>query len=273
MTVVARPPARSVRARLKHRKSVSKLTREELAALRRAWAAFVDVPDDRGFQYFAGWHGVPFGWCGRHDGDPLFLPWHRAYLYHFELALQERDPEHAVTLPWWDWIDERGIPAAYDTKTADRKQNALYASPIEPFTTKRLPNWPRRTSRAVGANAGTVPPPLRSRWQWVMEPTSYIEFSRRITLLHNNIHGWVGGSMGQVDWAAYDPIFWAHHAMVDRLWRIWQHANPGALPPNDVLDTPLQLGKRPLLTVRQTLDVKRLGYDYAEASSTVPGNR
>ncbi len=31
----------------------------------------------------------------------MFLPWHRAYLYFFELALQDRVPE--VAIPWWDW--------------------------------------------------------------------------------------------------------------------------------------------------------------------------
>jgi tyrosinase len=273
MTVVTRAPGRPVRSRLKHRKSVSKLSNDELRALRSAWSAFAAIQDDRGFQYHAGWHGVPFGWCGRHDGDPFFLPWHRAYLFHFELALQDRDPSHGVTLPWWDWINEPGIPDAYEARTIGGKQNPLYASAIAPYATKRRPNWPRRTKRAVGANQGTLPPPLGDRWDWVMEPTSYMEFSRRITLLHNNIHGWVGGSMGEVDWAAYDPIFWAHHAMVDRLWRIWQHGNPGALPPVDILDAPLQLGKAPILTVRQTIDVKRLGYDYAVSSETVPGNR
>jgi tyrosinase len=273
MTVVTRAPGRSVRSRLKSRKSVSRLSAKELKTLRTAWAAFVDLPDDRGFQYYAGWHGVPFGWCGRHDGDPFFLPWHRAYLYHFELALQDRDPSRSVTLPWWNWVDEAGIPAAYDARSVAGKPNPLFASPIAPFASKRRPEWPRRTIREVGANPGPIPPPLRERWDWVMEPTSYTEFSRRITLLHNNIHGWVGGSMGQVDWAAYDPIFWAHHAMVDRLWRIWQHRNPGALPPADILDAPLQLGKPPILTVRQTLDVKRLGYDYAVSSATVSGNR
>ena len=273
MTLVTRAPGRPVRSRLKHRKSVSKLRSVELRALRSAWASFAEIQDDRGFQYYAGWHGVPFGWCGSHDGDPFFLPWHRAYLYHFELALQDRDPKHGVTLPWWDWIDEPGIPDAYKARTIGRRPNPLFASAIAPYATKRRPNWPRRTTRAVGANPGTRPPPLRDGWDWVMEPTSYMEFSRRITLLHNNIHGWVGGSMGQVDWAAYDPIFWAHHGMVDRLWRVWQHRNPGALPPVDILDTPLQLGKPPVLTVRQTIDVKRLGYDYAVSSATVPGNR
>ena len=35
---------------------------------------------------------------------------------------------------------------------------------------------------------------------------------------------------------------------------------PGALPPAVIVDAPLQLGKPPVLTVRETLDVKRLRF-------------
>ena len=45
------------------------------------------------------------------------------------------------------------------------------------------------------------------------------------------MHIWVGGHMGQIPFAAYDPIFWAHHTMIDRLWRLWQLRHPGTLPP------------------------------------------
>ncbi len=53
------------------------------------------ISDNRGYSYFAGWHGVPFGWCEHHT--VWFLPWHRAYLYRLELALQRQVP--GVTLP------------------------------------------------------------------------------------------------------------------------------------------------------------------------------
>jgi hypothetical protein len=59
--------------------------------------------------------------------------------------------------------------------------------------------------------------------------------------------------------------------MVDRLWRIWQHNNPGALPDHRLLREPMTFGKRPSLLVRDVLDVKRLGYEYAAQASTVPG--
>jgi tyrosinase len=42
--------------------------------------------------------------------------------------------------------------------------------------------------------------------------------------------------MSLVPFAAFDPIFWAHHTMVDRLWRLWQLRHPGALPPRAILD-------------------------------------
>ena len=34
--------------------------------------------------------------------------------------------------------------------------------------------------------------------------------------------------MGTIAFAAYDPIFWAHHTMIDRLWRLWHQKHPNA---------------------------------------------
>ena len=59
--------------------------------------------------------------------------------------------------------------------------------------------------------------------------------------------------------AAYDPIFWAHHAMIDRLWYLWQIATHGGQP-TSILDRALPPFP---LTVRDTLDISRLGYGYA----------
>jgi tyrosinase len=266
MALVASARGRAARARLKLRRSATKLTPEQLRAFRAAIKEALSRRDDRGYQYFAGWHGVPFGWCWH--GDLRFLPWHRAYLYYFELALQDIDP--SVTLPWWDWATSSDLPPAYTARRAERKQNPLYAAPIEPMTTRRDRSWPRETSRAVGSVPLTLPPPWKDRWTWAQKAPSFTEFNRRITLLHNNVHVWVGGTMAEADWAAYDPIFWAHHAMVDRAWRIWQYNNPGAHPPAELLDEPLEPRG---MTIRQTLHVEQLGYDYAGTATTVPGTR
>ncbi|KAJ6568852.1 hypothetical protein B0H19DRAFT_1373291 [Mycena capillaripes] len=50
-----------------------------------------------------------------------------------------------------------------------------------------------------------------------------------IESVHDQIHGLVGGS-GHMSWpivAAFDPIFWLHHANVDRLLSLWSAITPG----------------------------------------------
>lgn len=44
--------------------------------------------------------------------------------------------------------------------------------------------------------------------------------------IHNTIHNTVGGTMASLDTSAFDPIFWLHHANVDRIGAIWQAINP-----------------------------------------------
>lgn len=42
--------------------------------------------------------------------------------------------------------------------------------------------------------------------------------------LHDVIHAITGttGHMTYLDYSAYDPLFWLHHAMVDRIFALWQ---------------------------------------------------
>jgi tyrosinase len=242
---------------------------------------FLRRPDNKGFQYFANWHGVAFGICEHHN--ELFLPWHRGYLYHFELALQHIDSE--VTLPWWNWMDETGIPAAYEDPAINGEVNALTGAPIEPMGVQVQPSWPTHTDRDPGGfrpdePVQPLPPPLRTAtiagkqadvYEALMSSTSYEEFRHGCERLHDNIHDWLGGTMGDKRWAAYDPIFWAHHTMVDRLWRIWQHKNPSALPDQRVLDTSLTFATAPSLKVSELLDVTKLGYEYAAQADSSGG--
>jgi tyrosinase len=282
MTLQVQTQPRLEQATLKTRKSITQMSAAEVTRYRKAVDQMIKRNDNWGYQFYAGWHGVPLGICEHHD--PLFLPWHRGYLYHFELGLQQIDP--AVTVPWWNWMDEPGIPQAFDVKkVSGGAKNVLASAPIRPMGIPHQPGWPRKTHREPGAPvppgfAAPLPPPLGQAhlpgstggaYGWIMGAPSYSEFMQRCWRVHDNVHVWVGGEMSDQNWAAFDPLFWTHHAMVDRLWRIWQHTHPGAGPDHATLHQQMTFAKAPSFRVSEVLDVKQLGYEYAAQTSTVNG--
>jgi tyrosinase len=251
-------------APLRHRRSARRLTAGQAADLRAAITAAQGIADDRGFQFHAGIHGLPLPISCQH-GTPLFLPWHRAYLYLFERALQ--DLVAGVTLPWWDWTHRHadGIPSLYAHGQADGTANPLHGGPIQP--SGREPGGPDHTTRDPGA-PGAPPLPSARDVENVLDLRDFTDFSLALEDIHNGVHVWVGGTMSEIPVAAYDPLFWAHHAMIDRVWRLWQLRHPHAGPPHSLRHRAL----RPFpLTVADVLDTDALGYDYAASTAAVAG--
>jgi tyrosinase len=256
------------------RKSAAALSAAELTDLRDAFAALYELRDDRGYAYFAGLHGLPLPSYCEH-GTLLFLPWHRAYLYFFEWALTDAlrrargDQTVMVSLPWWDWTSAEahanGLPAGY---VANGGANPLAAGPVTlddadlTLVRDNLPGAITDDPHPVTVRDPDVPDELpRPRTVTrALRSTTFRSFSALLEGIHNGVHGWVGGAMSAVPIAAYDPIFWAHHSMIDRLWYVWQISPRGAAPPSWLLDRALAPWP---MTVRQTLDISTLGYEYA----------
>jgi tyrosinase len=253
---------------VRHRPSVTEMSESELAELRAAMTALQGVADDRGYEHQAGIHGLPLPkYCSQAHGQPSFLPWHRAYLYRFELAL--RASGHDVTLPWWDWVTVREIPAPYEA-------NPLASAAIDPLALQQgfregagdpemerlaqMPNTVREPARP-----GTRLPTAKEI-ERIMAYPDFASFSTTLESYHGNVHVWVGGHMGEIPFAAFDPIFWAHHTMIDRLWRMWQLRHPQASFPENVGTEVMEPFN---LTASDVLDPTTLGYDYVTASSTV----
>jgi tyrosinase len=64
--------------------------------------------------------------------------------------------------------------------------------------------------------------------------------------------------------ASYDPVFWPVHSNIDRIWWEWQQSNPHSLPEDlDSVLTPWAY------TVRETLDMRRFGYEYVKATAVM----
>ena len=245
---------------LRHRKNVELLSASQLQSLRASFAASEALSDDRGFAYWAGIHGLPLPMYCQH-GTRLFLPWHRAYLYFFELSLRDLDPDAVLT--WWDWTSagshHNGVPKAFAVASAGGHPNPLARTTVPPVA--RQNNQPRQTSRSPGD-----PPELPTKAQVasVLALPDFLDFQGQLEQIHNAVHVWVGGTMGEIPWAAYDPIFFAHHANIDRLWRLWQIRHPNPHLPASLLNQALPPFS---MTVADTLDIKLLGYDYASSTA------
>ncbi len=66
-----------------------------------------------------------------------------------------------------------------------------------------------------------------------MALTNYFNAQGGIDGPHGTVHVTIGGNMGSVKRAAQDPIFWVHHAQIDRLWNLWLAQGGRSSPVND----------------------------------------
>lgn len=249
---------------LRVRKNVYNLTDVELNDLRNAYEGLYKVSDkslndERGYQWIAGVHGLPAPIYCQH-GNLNFPTWHRAYIYEFELRLQDQVP--SVTLPYWDWTSKRtateGIPKAFsdktyvDLKTGETKPNPLYSAYSQVTKTNTVRHPGPLSEFAI----------LQSQVAFAQGRPTYTDYSPALENPHGGLHVWVGGDMGSVPIAAYDPIFWVHHCNVDRYWAEWQETHGNATVPDAVL----QFICAPF-TYRgeETLKTENFGYIYAES--------
>jgi tyrosinase len=259
---------------LRYRRRIAHLSPDQLQLLRDGIAAIKGIADERGYNYFAGIHGLPLPLgCQNAHGTPYFLPWHRAYLYFFERALRDRVPEAMLT--WWAWGTARpgqnpALPTAFAQDQVGGQPNPLFDASIDPLARQQAAAQgqavPERTFRRPGA-PGSLPLPTRAEIRRALGLSDFLDFSTQLEDLHGRVHVWVGGSMGTIAFAAFDPIFWAHHTMIDRLWRLWQLNHPNARPPASIVHDALPPFR---MTVSETLDVTELGYDYAETTRSAP---
>ena len=206
------------------RRSVRGMTMNDpdLAAYSRAVAAMKALPasDPRNWNRFAGIHA---SFCPH--GNWYFLPWHRAYLVALENIVRDLAGKPDFALPYWDWSADRQLPAVF--AVGNPRTNPLnHPRPgLEPNTV--LPDdmvGPQVMSRVLASPDfeafGSARPRGQNgtgaQWQRRVGAKTELEFNP-----HDGVHGTIGGDMAQVAPASRDPIFYLHHANVDRLWAVW----------------------------------------------------
>jgi len=201
-----------------------------------------------------------------------FLPWHRMYVYFFERIVRRVSGDAEFSLPYWEYstpepANHRAIPSEF-----------------------RMPSdatfkWLFVDNRNVGVNDGHPidqgqfgnPLGLDSLLECTYEPQGVKPgFCRRIDRgLHGQVHVLVGDpeNMGDVPWAARDPIFWLHHCNIDRLWASWNRAGRQNPTDSQWLSKPFvfadENGNRVSATVDDVVNTEKLGYTY-DQFETVP---
>ncbi len=192
-----------------------------------------------------------------------FLPWHRGYLAAFEEIVRDAvviagGPEDWA-LPYWNYNDStrpdaRTMPDAFDLATLpDGSDNPLRVERRFGSGTTPIQLDPSFVSLAAlqdevfPGGESEIPPGFGGpETLFHHGPESETTNGSLESLPHNVIHGAIGGVAPGGDpnnWrdlglmsmpitAALDPIFWLHHANIDRLWNVWlrdtqeQHVNP-----------------------------------------------
>ncbi|GFO16266.1 tyrosinase [Plakobranchus ocellatus] len=159
-------------------------------------------------------------------GGAGFPGWHRIYILMFETALREVDP--TVCLPYWDSSldNELDDPTQSHIWTADffgTQQGPVLEGPFANWVTPEGAQLIRNVGSDGDLFTATNIEDVLSRTRHAdivtsadVEPRFDLEFH------HAAVHVFCGGTMGQLDTAAFDPIFFMHHSFVDYLWELFR---------------------------------------------------
>ena len=206
---------------------LSKLDAGYVEKLRLAYSLMKAMPDALGLASQADLHKHASISLIAHDEktphcNAWFLPWHRALLYYHERILGSLIGDLTFRLPVWDWDSEDGSgkvlrPPSFVTQTSG---NSLYDSrPFDPSDQPALADvrndWSTSVMRqCFNKFAGTFNG---------INGSDGDSASEVFNGAHLNIHQWTGGHMGKLCTSGFDPLFYMHHANIDRIWAHRQH--------------------------------------------------
>ena len=166
---------------------------------------------------------------------PDFFAWHRLYIRRFEAICGQLIGKPDWALAYWNWTANRGrIPDPFYTD--DRLNTARLNDP----SNASAPNWrngqrvqtrgPRALARDRGLADTNGSGAFRPQAIEALMRFGFTDFQSQLEgSAHGVAHTRVGGHMTS-GMSPLDPIFWLHHANVDRIWAEWQaRGNPSVV--------------------------------------------
>ena len=196
----------------------------QLQQLRDAFCLIRNLPptDVIGWNKFIAQHCIN---CARPNPgnihyDWQFLPWHRALLYFLERVLRNLSGKDTVRLVYWDWenVNSRKLPAIF----APAGQPLYWGNRGD----LNGPNWPLRASDVNPQPLLAIPDFATFGGTATQSRPTPAAYSGPHANVHNNFGP---GDMANLQYSPRDPVFYAHHGNIDRLWSSWVaagHSNP-----------------------------------------------
>ncbi len=137
----------------------------------------------------------------------VFFAWHRQSLIELERAMQNINP--FITIPYWN----SSLDQAINSPLWDND-----------FMGQFNTDW--TLNRNLGGNDQL---PMPSEVNQVQSLTDFFLYSDLMERgpVHHGAHRWVGGAMSSTA-SPRDPIFFLHHAYIDKLWQEWQDMRGGS---------------------------------------------
>jgi hypothetical protein len=234
------------------RRSVASLSAAEIASLRKGVQVMMSRPvtDPTSYAFQANIHGTSANptdpaesasWNNCEHGSFFFTAWHRMYLYYFDRILRAAAGDPDLALPYWNWQDpaQYALPAPF--RSPANASNSLYiAAPNRPAALDAgtaLLDASVTNSSAADADTGFETGGTFTGFGFGGGTSAPAQFNTPYgdleTQPHNIVHSTLGGLMGDPITAAQDPIFWLHHAQVDRLWNRWIQEGGGRADSTD----------------------------------------
>jgi len=225
-----------VRRKIRVRRNIYSLGAADIANLRTGVGVMKKRPasDPTSWLYQARMHAVDSGTPAALQDQCqhrqfFFFAWHRMFAYYFERILRKASGDPNLTLPYWNYTDVAAqailpeafrVPANATNPLYNGTRSGLYNSATTPLplpapdvsyaTAFNLTNFTTPILGSPSFGGRTVPAAAHFP---ASAGSGGIERSP-----HNNVHNDVGGEMASGE-SPRDPIFWLHHANVDRLWK------------------------------------------------------
>lgn len=167
-----------------------------------------------------------------------FAIWHRIYIYYLESIIRKYSGKADFALPYWNYATYNGVP--FDTVMpgafwqdsssslfeAGRWKNLNQGKGNQQNFTMKMNLLSRmNTYKAFNASFDASPHGAMHNCIGGAIPQNTEPIYNRISQTTNQL-----GLMADVPTAAFDPIFWVHHAEIDFIWAQWMRTPNGRIP-------------------------------------------